>query len=340
MFRRLPTYFTPHIDPGDGDGECAGGRDTLITIYINPQPRINVAVDDTLCYDGTTDFTITNPTNQTGEWRYDLDVTYPVGVTGTLSDASNLTDLLLTDNLMNTTLTVQTVTYHFTPHIDPGDGDGECAGGIDTLITIYINPQPRIIVAVDDTLCYDGSTDFTISNPTNQTGEWRYDLDVTYPVGVTGTLSDVSNLTDLSLTDNLINSTLLVQTVTYLFTPHIDPGDGDGECGGGRDTLITIYINPQPRINVAVDDTLCYDGSADFTITNPTGHTGEWRYDLDVTYPVGVTGDLTDATSLTDLLITDNLVNSTLLVQTVTYHSPRISIRVMAMANAQAASIR
>ncbi len=320
LVQTVTYHFTPHIDPGDGQGECGGGVDTTITVYINPRPRIEVAVDDTLCYDGTADITITNPTNQTGEWRYDLDVTYPVGVTGTLSDGTNQTDLNLTDNLVNTTLTVQTVTYHFTPHIDPGDGQGECGGGVDTTITVYINPRPRIEVTADDTLCYDGSTSFTLVNPTNQTGEWRYDLDVTYPAGVTGTLSDGTNQTALNLTDNLVNTTLLVQTVTYHFTPHIDPGDGDSECGGGVDTTITVYINPRPRIEVAVDDTLCYDGTADITITNPTNQTGEWRYDLDVTYPAGVTGTLSDGTNQTDLNLTDNLVNTTLTVQTVTYH--------------------
>ncbi len=82
----------------------AEGLDTTITVYINPRPRIEVAVDDTLCYDGTADITITNPTNQTGEWRYDLDVTYPAGVTGILSDGTSQTALNLTDNLVNTTL--------------------------------------------------------------------------------------------------------------------------------------------------------------------------------------------------------------------------------------------
>ena len=156
------------------------------------------------------DFTISDPTTHTGSWTYDLDVTYPLGVTGDLTDQFNINDLSLIDNLVNTTIIVQTVTYHFTPHIDPGDGDGECRHGLDTPITVYINPQPRIEVTADDTLCYDGTAKLRITNPTNHTGEWRYDLDVTYPAGVTGTLSDGSNQTALNLTDNLVNSTLLM----------------------------------------------------------------------------------------------------------------------------------
>ena len=180
----------------------------------------------------------------------------------------------MTDNLVNTTNNLQTVTYHFTPHINPGDGDGECQDGVDTLITVYINPQPRIEVTVDDTLCYDGTTNFTISDPTTHTGPWTYDLDVTYPLGVSGVLTDQNGISDLSLTDNLVNTTNDEQVVTYHFTPHIEPGDGQGSCDDGIDTLISIYINPQPRIEVTADDTLCYDGTTNFTITDPTTHTG------------------------------------------------------------------
>ncbi len=330
------TYrFTPHINPEDGDGECGLGEDTLIRVWINPQPKIIVAVDDTLCYgDPNTPntFTITNPNTQRGTWRYDLDVEYPAGVTGSLSDQVNLEDLSLTDNLVNTTLNVLEVTYRFTPHINPEDGDGECGLGVDTLIRVWINPQPKIIVAVDDTLCYgDPNTPntFTITNPNTQRGTWRYDLDVEYPAGVTGSLSDQVNLEDLSLTDNLVNTTLNVLEVTYRFTPHINPEDGDGECGLGVDTLIRVWINPQPKIIVAVDDTLCYgdpNTPNTFTITNPNTQRGTWRYDLDVEYPAGVTGSLSDQVNLEDLSLTDNLVNTTLNVLEVTYRfTPHIN---------------
>ncbi|MEJ5266172.1 MAG: hypothetical protein WHT29_12735, partial [Bacteroidales bacterium] len=163
--------------------------------------------DDTLCNNGSTTFSITNPNTVRGVWRYDIEVTYPAGVSGTLGDKTNQTVLTQTDNLTNNTNDVQAVTYRFIPHINPGDGGGECGSGVDTTITIYVNPTPRIIVAADDTLCNNGSTTFSITNPNTVRGVWRYDIEVTYPAGVSGTLNDQTNQTALTQVDNITNTT-------------------------------------------------------------------------------------------------------------------------------------
>ena len=314
------TYlFTPHIDPTDGGSECQNGLDTTITVYVNPQPDIEVTADDTLCYNGSTTFTITNPNTVRGTWRYDVDVTYPAGVTGSLGNLTNQTVLTQAETLSNTTSDVKAVTYLFTPHIDPTDGGSECQNGLDTTITVYVNPQPDIEVTADDTLCYNGSTTFTITNPNTVRGTWRYDVDVTYPAGVTGSLGNLTNQTVLTQAETLSNTTSDVKAVTYLFTPHIDPTDGGSECQNGLDTTITVYVNPQPDIEVTADDTLCYNGSTTFTITNPNTVRGTWRYDVDVTYPAGVTGSLGNLTNQTVLTQAETLSNTTSDVKAVTY---------------------
>ena len=314
------TYlFTPHIDPSDGGAECQNGLDTTITIYVNPRPDIEVTADDTLCYNGSTTFTVTNPNTLRGTWRYDVDVTYPAGVTGSLGDLTNQTVLTQAETLSNTTSDVKAVTYLFTPHIDPSDGGAECQNGLDTTITIYVNPRPDIEVTADDTLCYNGSTTFTVTNPNTLRGTWRYDVDVTYPAGVTGSLGDLTNQTVLTQAETLSNTTSDVKAVTYLFTPHIDPSDGGAECQNGLDTTITIYVNPRPDIEVTADDTLCYNGSTTFTVTNPNTLRGTWRYDVDVTYPAGVTGSLGDLTNQTVLTQAETLSNTTSDVKAVTY---------------------
>ena len=332
------TYiFTPHIDPGDGGGECGGGVPVVINVEINPQPKIQVVTDEILCYDGDAAFDVSNPNtvNMIGEWRYDVTVNYPPGVNGDWSTGlTNVTATglsALTDDPTNTTNDVQTVTYTFTPHIEPGDGGSDCAGGVPVVVNVEINPQPKIQVATDEILCYDGDAAFDITNPNtvNTIGEWRYDVTVNYPGGVTGDwtggLSDVTATGLSALTDNLTNTTDDIQTVTYTFTPHIDPGDGGGECSNGVPVIIEIEINPQPRIQVTTDEILCYDGDAAFDIinTNSVNVSGEWRYDVTVNYPVGVTGDwadgLRDVTSTGLSAITDYLTNTTNDVQTVTY---------------------
>ena len=145
----------------------------------------------------------------------------------------------LTDNLTNTTDDIQTVIYTFTPHIDPGDGGGECGDGVPVVINVEINPQPKIQVSTDEILCYDGDAEFDITDPNtvNAIGEWRYDVTVNYPAGVTGEwtggLHNETGTGLSALTDNLTNTTNDVQMVTYTFIPHIHPGDGGGDCGGG-----------------------------------------------------------------------------------------------------------
>ena len=202
---------------------------------------------------------------------------------------------------MNNTNDVQTVVYTFTPHIRPGDTGAECANGVPITITIKINPRPRIAVASDLELCYDGPAKFDITNlnTVNTGATWYYDITTTYPVGVTGSwltgLIDQTATGVAALTDNVVNNTTDVQTVVYTFTPNIRPGDTGAECANGVPIVITIKINPQPKINVTSDLELCYDGPARFDITNPnTVNTGAtWYYDLSpVVYPVGVAGTL------------------------------------------------
>jgi hypothetical protein len=326
------TYqFIPKIlDPRTGLAYCEDGIDTTITIWINPQPRIEVSASDTLCFDEGTTFDVSTTNTTTGTWVYDL-VVIPSdpGVTGFTPTENDRTTLNFTDLLVNNTNTVQTVTYQFIPKIlDPRTGLAYCEDGIDTTITIWINPQPRIAVSASDTLCFDEGTTFDISTVTpsiNTTGTWVYDLVVTpSDPGVTGFTPTENDRTTLNFTDLLVNNTNTVQTVTYQFIPKIlDPRTGLAYCEDGIDTTITIWINPQPRIEVSASDTLCFDEGTTFdisTVTPSINTTGTWVYDLVVTpSDPGVTGFTPTENDRTTLNFTDLLVNATNTVQTVTY---------------------
>jgi gliding motility-associated-like protein len=325
------TYtFTPHIQPGDGGTECAGGVPVVISVDLDPQPKINVTGDLLLCYDGNAVFSIStvNKLHSGSLWWYDVAVSYPAGVTGTLTGGLiNQTATTLTDDLTNTTDIVQTVTYIFTPHVAPADGESECANGIAVTMTVDLDPQPKISVITDTLLCYDGNAIFninTVNSPLHTGSLWQYDVSVTYPAGVTGSWSSgLSNQTALTLTDDLTNNTDFVQTVKYVFTPHIKPGDGGTECGKGLPVTLTVDLDPKPKITVTTDPLLCFDGDATFFVgtANAKLHTGStWLYNVAVTYPAGVTGSwpagLTDQSAY---FITDNLTNTTNTVQTITY---------------------
>ena len=184
-----------------------------------------------------------------------MSVVYPAGVTGSwAAGLINQTGSTLTDDLTNTTDVVQTVTYTFTPHIRPGDGGAECRNGVPKVITVNLDPQPKITATTDNMLCYKDKAVFNIGtvNATLYPGsQWRYDVTVVYPAGVTGDWSaGLTNQLAASLTDNLNNTTNVVQTVTYTFTPHIRPGDGGSECPNGIQNIVTVILDPRPKITV------------------------------------------------------------------------------------------
>ena len=314
----------------DNCGNAAA--DQIQAIYVNPLPSIAVmATDNLLCFTGdNVDFTIstTNTMTPGSIWSYKVSVSYPPGVTGNWpSGLADQTVNLITDNLSNSNNVAQTVTYTFTPHITPGNGGPDCENGIPVVISINIDPQPKISFTTDHLLCHDGNAVFNVSTVNSAVAagsEWRYDLSAVYPAGVNGSwAAGLTNQTLTSQTDNLTNTTNIVQTVTYTVTPHINPGDGGTECLGGIPETITVDLDPQPKIAVTTDPLLCHDGDAVFDVStvNTALHSGsEWRYDISVVYPAGVTGSwaggLTDQT-LTS--ITDDLTNTTAVVQTVTY---------------------
>jgi len=235
----------------------------------------------------------------------------------------------LTDDLTNSGNDVQTVTYIFTPHIDPGDGGGECGDGLPVIISIEINPQPRIAVtADDDVLCYEGDAAFNVTNlnTVNAIGTWRYDVSVVYPGGVTGDwTAGLTNQTATgiaALTDDLTNTTNDVQTVTYTFSPHIDPGDGGGECGDGVPEIFMIYINPEPLLTVSVTDTIwCDSSTVNITVNDLTNSVvGTKVYQLESTDAGGnVVGVQLTGEYVAGLDIINQLINLTDKYQDIRY---------------------
>jgi hypothetical protein len=79
---------------------------------------------------------------------YDLDVTYPAGISGTLTDGqrqiTNISDLLT-----NTTDSYQTVTYRFRPYIQGKPGDPTCHDGVEVTMVVHVEPTARVAL----TLC-------------------------------------------------------------------------------------------------------------------------------------------------------------------------------------------
>ena len=124
----------------------------------------------------------------------------------------------------------------------------------------------------------------TVNTKLHAGSQWRYDVSVVYPAGVTGSwAAGLTDQTANTLIDNLTNTTDIVQTVVYTFIPHIKPGDAGAECRNGVPYVVNVSLDPQPKIAVTTDNLLCYDGDATFNIStvNSSLHAGsQWRYDV------------------------------------------------------------
>ncbi len=327
------TFTAKILDPYSGQSYCENGLpDTTVRIYINPKPEIAVIVEDTLCFDEGTSFNISSPTlsgNPTGEWAYGL-VTTPSGpLVSNFRTTGQYTDLNFTDNLLNSSDTLQWVDYTFTARLlNPRGGQPACPDGIaDTTIRVYINPKPVLQVSARDTLCFEEGTMFTLSTMTpseNTTGIWSYDLQAFPKDGSVSGYRVNGEYSDMSFTDNLINNSATLQWVDYIFVPKIvNPGGGKVYCDSGGDTVrIRIWVNPEPDILVAVKDTLCFDEDASFTIQTltPSGNTtGSWVYTLSTTRSdASVSGFRPDG-EYSDLSFTESLNNSSDTLQWIKY---------------------
>ena len=90
------------------------------------------------------------------------------GVTGYTPTGSDLTTMNFTDLLINNTDIVQTVTYQFTPKIlGPNGTTAYCENGVDTTITIWINPQPKLVLPVQILCMTMEPAHFTINTEYN-----------------------------------------------------------------------------------------------------------------------------------------------------------------------------
>ncbi|MFN8206906.1 MAG: PKD-like domain-containing protein [Bacteroidales bacterium] len=304
------------------------------TVWVEPTPRLVVSVPDTIiCDSSLVTFTVASLNGITkGAKKYLLTTAYdPLKIQNVEPDGEKSTGTGFSDLLVNLTNGVQWVEYRFRAFI--GNHPANCGSGTDTTIRIYVNPTPRLSVSIPDTIICDSSdVNITVNDGLlGVQGTKVYQLTTTDAGGnVLGVQASGEYTADLDISDNLINLTNQVQVVTYTFRPRInDPRNGGIPfCDNGKDTTLTIYVNPTPRMSVSVPDTIICD-SSDVNITvndGLLGVQGTKVYQLTTTDAGGnVLGVQASGEYAADLDISDNLINLTNQVQVVTYtFRPRI----------------
>ncbi|HNV66509.1 MAG TPA: gliding motility-associated C-terminal domain-containing protein, partial [Bacteroidales bacterium] len=241
-------------------------------IWVQPVPRIAVAVPDTIfCNGSTVEFTIDSLVVSRGEVMYDLDVTYPAGLSGTLANGQNQI-ANISDLLTNSSDSYQTVTYRFRPYIQGKTGDPTCHDGVEVIITVHIEPTARVALTLaDDELCNGENVNIQIATPTIAYNGLEFNVEAinSYPE-ITGCTDRTGLVVSDMITEALNNSGDTARLVTYVVVPATLDVSGNQKCYGIRDT-VSVWVNPTPRATpVNYVPHICYGDTTDVLLLSPT----------------------------------------------------------------------
>ncbi|NRT10776.1 PKD-like domain-containing protein [Flavobacterium sp. 14A] len=225
--------------------DCAGNSDVYVytyqidvtsTLVISNKNRISCS-SVPLNYDLKTVTPLVNPTFQ---WSA---IDNP-NVTG----ENNSSGTILNDILVNKTGVVHTVKYTITPFNNKG-----CEGPTFD-ITVTVNPEPFVAIMPTATICSNIPLNHDLNADVNVTGANFKWTAVNNP-NVSGATTTVSSST--TITDTLINTTGVVQTVIYKITPESTKG-----CTGAEYTY-TVTVSPEAKLVVTKTTLAATDGAYD-----------------------------------------------------------------------------
>jgi len=225
------------------------------------------------------------------------------GSSGSVSGYSNngIPTTTLNQTLFNSGYTIETVTYHITPHANGCDG-------VITDFTITVFPVPDLSNSPPaEAICNGQPTGITLlSNIAGTLFTWT-------ATSSSGSVSGYSNNTipTTTLNQTLFNSGYNIETITYRVTPHANGCDGIV-----WDYVVTVY--PVPDVsNSPMNQAQCNNT---FTGINLTSYVANTLFTWTVTSSSPLVSGYSDNTGTPMILIDQQLVNPTFINQTVTYH--------------------
>jgi len=281
---------------------CANGQKKLITLYVNPKPKLNMLVSDTIyCDSSNVSFSLNSLNGKViGDKWYSLDVNgsgvtdgkvigdkwYSLDVNGSGVTGNKADGYYALDNfnnvLVNNVLDYRKLEYHVTAKIkNPRMSLDYCEMGYDTTVNIYINPRPRIIITVDTLYCDSSKINFQVASGNgNVLGEKYYRLERKYNYFLLKSIQADGYKPLSSFSDSLFNFTPELQKIEYRIIPYIkDPRANQSidYCTRGFDTLITISVMPDLKVIVSSNEYVggrnirCFGESNGNAIANVTG---------------------------------------------------------------------
>lgn len=248
-----------------------GGDPFTITVHVNPEP-VGAPAGTTVCSDQAVGFTLTTSGASVATQSYNIAVNSNgmLLVGGTASAGTGKADNELADDVWNNSTNGPVdVIYTIVPVSAAG-----CVGDPFD-ITVTVNPEP---VGADDsrTICNNTNVAYDLQTANidvlgNGLGATAFSWVATPNPNVT----NESSGTTVSITDVLINTTSVDQSVVYTVTPTSSLG-----CPGSA-FLVTIVVTPEPVLLFPQGADVCSGTAAGYEIKMnpanlPAGTTFTW----------------------------------------------------------------
>lgn len=241
------TYIITPVSPVG----CLDGPSVTITVKVNPTPRINAILlgQEYVCDTASINinFTTGNPVIE-GEYYYWLESSYTGDVSGVMETEYYPISQPISDVLVNNTRHLQTITYRIKPvFLSLGGLEfHDCERGIDTTITIYLNPTAVFdsVLVSDTVICNESFISFEFYNSQITSGTVIYELKGIFNLdSITGVRPDGPYLLN-PFTDQLTNNSTTIQNITYVFTPVIRDDTHGLYCDKGIPESPVVKVTP------------------------------------------------------------------------------------------------
>ena len=209
---------------------CTAGNPTVLNVNVKPRPSITNASNSTICSNGTTNIVLlASLPGTTFTWT-------ATGSSGNVSGFSASGGPVISQTLINSGFSVETVDYAVTPSLNSCDGPvAHYIVSVDPVADAYFNPNGQAI-------CSGGTSSISIlSHVAGATFTWN-------GTGSSGNIIGFGPGNTSLIAQTLINSGTAPGTVTYTITPSFN------SCPGTPNFVI-VTVNPLPSVTY----TICND---------------------------------------------------------------------------------
>ncbi len=267
-----PITITYTAVAATNDASACAGSTFNYSIIVNPRPTIE---DQTIVICSEQGFTLT-PANgvPTATTIVPSGTTYSwtINSNGNIIGATAGTGAQISQMLINTRTTIQTIVYNVIPTA------GSCQGNPFT-ITAVVYPKPNVQFDIVNQILCNNSISTAVNLSTSLPGSINFAWTASIPAGISGAIASGTNSIPAQ---TLVNSTNLPLTIIYTAAATFT---SNGNSCTGSDAIYTITVNPTFTANGVVSNYNGYnlsvfggnDGSINLTVLGGSGtYTYNW----------------------------------------------------------------